>query len=769
MGEKKQIRISVKDKIACLVDKEQFLVCGNNDYEVVFDFDSDWEGINAKTAVFVYGNTPIHQPFVGNICEGVEIKNATICAIGVFAGDIKTTTGATIVCKPSIRDIGGVPKPPSKEVYDEIMDLLNKAISGGGGGNVDLSEYVKNTDYATSSKGGVVKATKSYGVGITPSGTLYTEKATSEQIDSRQGGYNPIVPSNLEYAVNSVVGEPINALTEKQTDLEERVADLESLTLTYTKDSATAYEKVAPAECGKYAMIKSIGGATEVIKSRNIFKPETLELFNGAGLTYNTDGSVTYTGGNYYIELGLYSLGDVGRYHYYIEGLYKNVENSYGDIIDDFCWVETYDFDENGKEIPSSQYFRIQLADSKDFGFNRTFKLMMWKDESVTTDVYEIIEAPEGTVFEPYSEPHFRHANVERVDTLCANLLNTNADIGYPDNTANAPATPRKFLPNTVIAGISAGNYYAKNYAEIIEKTDSFIKFKTNNGGYGVGYYFELKPTTKYTLSHVSSNATQAIMHYDNDGNYINTTYSKTITSNEFGKVVIMFYGKTAGQESTISEIMLVEGETQIPYKPFNYEPLDSLIIPESVRIPDITRNLDGYGLGIDSTTYNYLQIVDGRVEYVQTCKEVELTNTQTWTYYGAISTGLYRYSSQLPSDAHIGTVNGLCDRYPTWNGVWNANTEESVRFGQGNAALYLYLAKELTVSEVQTLMNGVKLIYKLAEPIVTDVTADIIDANPDFATKKGKLLIEGGGRTRFVNKNEMPVPNTVWYVTRKE
>lgn len=128
MGEKKQIQIAVKDKIACLVDKGQFLVCGNNDYEVVFDFDSDWEGISAKTAVFVYGDTPIHQPFVGNVCEGVEIKNATLCAIGVFAGDIKTTTGAVIECKTSIRDLGGVPKPPSKEVYDEIMALLDKAI-----------------------------------------------------------------------------------------------------------------------------------------------------------------------------------------------------------------------------------------------------------------------------------------------------------------------------------------------------------------------------------------------------------------------------------------------------------------------------------------------------------------------------------------------------------------------------------------------------------------------------------------------------------------
>ncbi len=128
MGERKQINVSVNDKIACLADKEQFLVCGNNDYDVVFDFDADWGGVNAKTAVFVYGDTSVHKPFDGNVCEGVAVENATLCAIGVFAGDIKTTTGATIKCLNSIRDLGGVPKAPAPEVYDEIMVLLDKAM-----------------------------------------------------------------------------------------------------------------------------------------------------------------------------------------------------------------------------------------------------------------------------------------------------------------------------------------------------------------------------------------------------------------------------------------------------------------------------------------------------------------------------------------------------------------------------------------------------------------------------------------------------------------
>lgn len=124
----KQIEINVNNKIACLVDEEQYLVCGNNDYEVVFHFDEQWSGVNAKTALFVFGQEPIAMPFEGNVCEGVAIEGATLCGIGVFAGNLKTSTGAYIKCLPSIRDNGGIPKPPTPEVYDKIMEMLDKAM-----------------------------------------------------------------------------------------------------------------------------------------------------------------------------------------------------------------------------------------------------------------------------------------------------------------------------------------------------------------------------------------------------------------------------------------------------------------------------------------------------------------------------------------------------------------------------------------------------------------------------------------------------------------
>ena len=70
-------------------------------------------------------------------------------------------------------------------------------------GETDLSSYVKNTDYATSTKGGIIKVTNR-GVAI-KNGEIEIIKATEEQIDQKTANYTVIVPSNLDYAVRSVL------------------------------------------------------------------------------------------------------------------------------------------------------------------------------------------------------------------------------------------------------------------------------------------------------------------------------------------------------------------------------------------------------------------------------------------------------------------------------------------------------------------------------------------------------------------------------------
>lgn len=82
---------------------------------------------------------------------------------------------------------------------------------------VDLTNYVKNTDYATASTVGLVKANGSSGITVNSAGNISTVKATESDIDTKTNNYKPIVSSNLDYAVKSVVGGHV-AVTQKEYD-----------------------------------------------------------------------------------------------------------------------------------------------------------------------------------------------------------------------------------------------------------------------------------------------------------------------------------------------------------------------------------------------------------------------------------------------------------------------------------------------------------------------------------------------------------------------
>lgn len=158
MANEKQLVIEIRDKIATLKSKNFNLVGGNNDYDVVFDFDEQWQKYPTKTAVFVYGkNAPVYKVFEGNICEGVAISGSTMCLIGVFSGDLVTSTPACVECvyRSILDEAGGEPQPPSEDVYNQIMDLLNRYINaaqgapkGGKAGQVLKKNSDKDYDFS---------------------------------------------------------------------------------------------------------------------------------------------------------------------------------------------------------------------------------------------------------------------------------------------------------------------------------------------------------------------------------------------------------------------------------------------------------------------------------------------------------------------------------------------------------------------------------------------------------------------------------------------
>lgn len=123
--------ISVKSKRAKNLSKIKY-VCGNTDYRVAFDLDEDWEGIEAKTARFrASDGTVIDTPFTGSTCTFPKIMDAYRVDVGVFAGNLKTTTNAVVECERSALSSDGPPPDPVPDVYAQIMELLNKLMTGG--------------------------------------------------------------------------------------------------------------------------------------------------------------------------------------------------------------------------------------------------------------------------------------------------------------------------------------------------------------------------------------------------------------------------------------------------------------------------------------------------------------------------------------------------------------------------------------------------------------------------------------------------------------
>lgn len=120
----KTIIVTVRNKIA-VANKTEY-VCGNDDFVVAFDFDQDWDEYDVKTARFKHNGTHTDVVFSGNSCNVPRISGTNSIKVGVFAGDLSTTTSATILARKSILCGGSVPAAPTEDVYNQIMDELNR-------------------------------------------------------------------------------------------------------------------------------------------------------------------------------------------------------------------------------------------------------------------------------------------------------------------------------------------------------------------------------------------------------------------------------------------------------------------------------------------------------------------------------------------------------------------------------------------------------------------------------------------------------------------
>lgn len=149
-----EITVSVENKIATLTS-ESVIVCGNSDYTVVFTFDSEWDDYTAKTARFAYYKNGIFM-YEDVLFEGSEVSIPVLhdideVAIGVYAGDLHTTTPARVPCQRSITDGAAIHSDPQPDVYAQLLEYLAGLQGGGGAAGATVFDFrtMRLPDYTT--------------------------------------------------------------------------------------------------------------------------------------------------------------------------------------------------------------------------------------------------------------------------------------------------------------------------------------------------------------------------------------------------------------------------------------------------------------------------------------------------------------------------------------------------------------------------------------------------------------------------------------------
>lgn len=137
------INVNVTDKIA-RAEKHDPLVCGNSDYIIDFTFDEEWDGYQAKTARFIFDDRSyIDVVFDGDQCPVPVLKNTHDVIVGVYAGNLRTTTPAYLHAQRSILCGSGVPADPDPDVYTQLMAMLNELIASGGATPEQIAKAVE--------------------------------------------------------------------------------------------------------------------------------------------------------------------------------------------------------------------------------------------------------------------------------------------------------------------------------------------------------------------------------------------------------------------------------------------------------------------------------------------------------------------------------------------------------------------------------------------------------------------------------------------------
>lgn len=189
------IQIQVRNKVAVNLTPEVVIVCGNSGYDVEFSFDEEWASEAVKTARFVYRkggqNYFDDVVFSGTTAKAPVLSNINYVLVGVYAGDLITTTPAVVECDKSILCGSGTHKDPTPDVYNQLIELINAGgPSYGRDGFSPIATVTQTADGATISitdTNGTTTATITNGKDGVDGKDGYTPQKGIDYFDGKDG------------------------------------------------------------------------------------------------------------------------------------------------------------------------------------------------------------------------------------------------------------------------------------------------------------------------------------------------------------------------------------------------------------------------------------------------------------------------------------------------------------------------------------------------------------------------------------------------------
>ena len=250
----------VKNQIISRKDKNRVVADSQNYLYAHFTFSEDWNG-TVKTAVFKSEEHGTYNVILEDdkcLVPAEVLKSGCTMFISVFGGSLITANKCYINVEESGLENGQTPQPPTPDVYETILDALQKAeckvtdvkVNGGSVVNDKVAEItvptkstelsdsdklIRENSYAQYDKAGVI--IPSYGLSIDKTGKLSANVAELNSLDTRlylthdmQGLYNIGLRNIPETSRVSAAEQAIIANEEQINKLKEAVAQLHSFT-----------------------------------------------------------------------------------------------------------------------------------------------------------------------------------------------------------------------------------------------------------------------------------------------------------------------------------------------------------------------------------------------------------------------------------------------------------------------------------------------------------------------------------------------------------